>query len=223
MTAAALTVMTYNIGNGTATPDRLATVLRDSGADIIGLEEVSAAQAAELDAPLADSYPYRALFGEGIPGKGVLSRLPIRSVQQLDFNPGRPDLHAIVEWRGAALHVLVVHPPPPTPPAMADRDRQLERLQALVALPEPLLMMGDLNMIRFQNAYHALLATGLQDAFATAGRGSSRTFPRRRGWFPLIPIIRLDYILHSSELTARDAWVGGDAGSDHLPLFATLC
>lgn len=215
-----LKVMTFNIGNGLAEPQRLAGFLRDSGADLIGLEEVSAAQAVVLDAALADVYPARVLHGHGIAGKGLLSRLPLQRQTLLELNPARPDLDAVLDWRGAPLRLLIVHPPPPTPAVMESRRRQLERLHALVAAPEPLILMGDLNMTQFQQPYRTLLASGLRDAFADAGRGSGRTFPRRRGRVPLIPTIRLDYIFHSDELTARDCWVGPDAGSDHLPLLA---
>jgi endonuclease/exonuclease/phosphatase family metal-dependent hydrolase len=220
MSAPPLRVMTYNIGNGLAEPKRLAAYLRACAADVVGLQEVDRAQAAGLDAALADAYPHRALYGDGIPGKGLLSRLPVRSQTLLKLNPGRPDLYAVLDWRGGPLHVLIVHPPPPTPDVMAERQRQFARFAELVAAPEPVILMGDLNLIQFQQAYHALLAIGLRDAFANAGRGSARTFPRRRGRFPLIPLFRLDYILHSSELVARDGWVGEDAGSDHLPLLA---
>ena len=46
-----LTVMTYNVGAGLAAPPRLVEVLRQSGADIIGLQEL----APEQGAAIADS------------------------------------------------------------------------------------------------------------------------------------------------------------------------
>jgi endonuclease/exonuclease/phosphatase (EEP) superfamily protein YafD len=214
------TVISWNVGNGMAPPDRLAAALRDSGADVIGLEELSAAQAQALETGLADVYPHRALFGRGIPGKGILSRFLIHDLKHLAFHKTRPDLHAIVEREGAPMHVVVVHPPPPAPQEINARARQMAQIKRLADLPDPVLMMGDLNMTHWQQAYHELIDAGLLDAFAEAGHGSSLTFPTRRGALPLLPLLRLDYIFHSTELTALDAWVGADGGSDHLPLFA---
>jgi endonuclease/exonuclease/phosphatase family metal-dependent hydrolase len=34
--------------------------------------------------------------------------------------------------------------------------------------------------------------------------------------------LRIDYILHSVDFTARRAWIGADTGSDHLPVLADL-
>lgn len=217
---APFTVLSWNIGNGLASPDRLAAAVRDSGADIVGLEEVSEAQAAALETELADCYPWRALFGRGIPGKGILSRFPIHDLKHLAFHTERPDLHAMVEREGGLMHVIIVHPPPPAPQEINARSKQLAQLRKLADLPEPLLLMGDMNMTHWQQAYHELVSAGLLDAFAEAGRGSALTFPTRRGSLPLRPMLRLDYIFHSTELTALDAWVGADGGSDHLPLFA---
>ncbi len=222
MTPRPFVALTYNVGNGLASPERLALALRASQADLIGLQELTVSQAAALDATLTDVYPYRALFGRGIPGKGLLSRFPFIELKHLEFHPHRPDLHVVVERGGAPMHVLVVHPPPPAPWTLNARGRQFRRLKAMVDMDDPVLLLGDLNMMRWDQQYRMLRAAGLRDAFFTAGRGPRLTYPTRRGTLPLIPMVRLDYILHSSELTALDAWVGTDAGSDHLPLFARL-
>ena len=214
------TVLSWNVGNGMARPDRLTAALRESNADVIGLEELSAEQAAALEGGLAAIYPYRALFGRGIPGKGLLSRFPIRDLEHLTFHKTRPDLHAIVERDGAPMHILVVHPPPPAPQELNARARQMGKIKQLADLLDPVLLMGDLNMTHWQQAYRQLLDVGLLDAFVEAGHGSSLTFPTRRGVVPLRPLLRLDYIFYSTELTALDSWVGPDGGSDHLPLFA---
>ena len=220
---APFTVLSWNVGNGLAKPERLIAALCASGADIIGLEELSAEQAAALESAMPDDYPYRALFGRGIPGKGILSRLPIRDLNHLTFHPKRPDLHTILERDGQPMHVIIVHPPPPAPQEVNARARQMEQLRQLADLPDPLLLMGDLNMTHWQQAYHELRAAGLSDAFAEAGHGASFTFPTRRGVVPLRPLLRLDYIFYSTELTALDARVGEDGGSDHLPLVARFC
>lgn len=220
--ATPLTTLTWNIGNGLAKPDRLVEILRASNTDIIGLEEVSEEQADALESEMADLYPWRALFGRGIPGKGILSKFPIDDLKHLDFHPERPDLHAIILREDTPLHVLVVHPPPPALQELNNRAKQMEQLKELAGLYDPVLLMGDLNTTHWQQAYHQLIEAGLLDAFAGAGRGSSLTFPTRRGVLPLRPVLRLDYIFHSTELTALDAWVGDDGGSDHLPLYATF-
>src|SRR6478672_10889406 len=79
-------VMTHNAGNTLAPPDRLAAMLRESGADLIGLQEVTRLHAEALEG-LADVYPYRVHQGDGIPGKGILSKFPLRDVEPLELYP----------------------------------------------------------------------------------------------------------------------------------------
>ena len=79
-----LTVMTYNVGAGLAAPLRLVEVLRQSGADIIGLQELAPEQGAAIADLLGSDYPYHVLHATGIPGKGLLSRYPVRETQLLE-------------------------------------------------------------------------------------------------------------------------------------------
>jgi len=39
---------------------------------------------------------------------------------------------------------------------------------------------------------------------------------------PMLPFLRVDYIWSTPDLTALAAWLGEDAGSDHLPVLARL-
>jgi endonuclease/exonuclease/phosphatase family metal-dependent hydrolase len=41
-------------------------------------------------------------------------------------------------------------------------------------------------------------------------------------WIPLIPAARVDYIWYTEQLSCASCWVGDDAGSDHMPVFARL-
>ena len=90
-----LTVMTYNVGAGLADPLRLVEVLRQSGADIIGLQELAPEQGAAIADLLGGDYPHQVLHPTGIPGKGLISRFPLRETELLELHPGRPDLQAV--------------------------------------------------------------------------------------------------------------------------------
>ena len=220
------TVMTYNVGNGLARPERLARLLRESDADLIGLQELTPDQAATLGPELRCDYPYQSLHGAGIPGKGLLSRYPVLDATLLDLHPGRPDLRARLKVNGERLQFLVAHPPPPrlhrrgvkpTPYAQA----QLGALLKLAQSGEPTVLLGDFNMRDTHTPYDDLVQAGLIDAFRAVGR-QGHTFPLRRGSLPLRPLLRLDYIWHTPHLRALDARIGPDGGSDHLPVLAKL-
>jgi endonuclease/exonuclease/phosphatase family metal-dependent hydrolase len=84
---------------------------------------------------------------------------------------------------------------------------QLIRLAAhLARTPMPTVIVGDLNMPR--------LATWVAAGYAPTVRG--RTFPAHR------PVIQLDHLLTSPQLTTDRAVVLGQVGSDHLPIRARL-
>ncbi|MEJ7839864.1 MAG: hypothetical protein WKF81_13710 [Thermomicrobiales bacterium] len=81
-------------------------------------------------------------------------------------------------------------------------------------------------------AYRWLTSLGLIDSYRLVGSGAGRTFPQRLclnrsvnnrlTWIRLRPLARLDYIWHTPELRSIEAWIGEDAGSDHLPVLARL-
>ena len=228
--------MTYNVGNGLARPGRLAGLLRRADADLVGLQEVAPAQADVLRAELAGVYPHQVLLPTGFAGKGLLSRFPVVCHEQLRLYPDRPDLQASVDVDGAGLTVVVAHPPPPRlnrarmafhPAAEA----QLDALARLALEQPPCVLLGDFNMTRRNPVYARFAAAGLTDAFAVAGAGRGWTLPARLGHarfkhglhgLPLRPVTRVDYIWYTPGLQAEAAWVGDDAGSDHLPVLARL-
>jgi endonuclease/exonuclease/phosphatase family metal-dependent hydrolase len=215
-----LRFLSFNVGNGLAAPSRLTAALRDSTADVIGLEEVTDAQAAALD-ELRDLYPFQAVYPAGIDGKALLSRLPFETVERLSFHPERSDLVTTLSPQDGIppLRVIVAHPPPHI---SLKRKRQMHSLIQLAASGQPTVIMGDFNMGTLYEGYRLCVRAGLIDSFREAGIGDGRTFPVRRGSIPLTPLVRLDMIWHTRELRATRAWVGDDHGSDHKPLFADL-
>lgn len=232
-----LRVMTYNVGAGLALPPRLVEVLRESDADIIGLQELAPEQGAAIAEHLIEIYPYQVLHPTGIPGKGILSQFPLHETSLLDLHPGRPDLQAIIAAPGGDLTIIVAHPPPPRfgrnrllQTALANE--QMASITAVASGGSPAVLLTDFNRVGWQAAVRQLRASGLIDAFGTAGRGRGFTLPTRLshlayrghplGDFPLPPLLRVDYVWHTVHFHATDSWIGASAGSDHLPVLAEL-
>jgi vancomycin resistance protein VanJ len=215
-------VLFYNVGNGLLRPEHLRKAVERSQADLIGLAELTSAQAKVLR-DVSDLYPFQYLYGLGIPGKGLLSRWPLDNVELVELHPNRPDLRAsamIPAGNGVqALQIIVAHPPPQRTRL---RNEQLTALLKLATSGEPTLLIGDFNMVQAQAAYRVYRAAGLRDAYREAGTGRGFTYPVRRAGFRLRPLLRIDYIWYTHHLSARRAWVGTDHGSDHLPLFAEM-
>lgn len=229
--------MTYNVANGLASPDALIALVRRSGADIVGLQELASSQASALERRLKDLYPYQVLHPLGIPGKGLLSRLPIEDAHLLYLNPGRPDLQATVAVGGNLLTVIVAHPPPPrirgvTLVVEEATHRQIDGLIEAATSGRPTVMLGDFNVVDWHANYRRIVRAGLIDAFESVGRGTGETLPKRMarwatsghpfGKIPLPPLVRVDYVWLSRHLRPLDAWVGPDGGSDHLPVLARM-
>jgi len=233
-------VMTYNAGNGLAKPERLIPLLQSCGADLVALQELSVRQAEAIREELARDYTHQALYPGGFEGQGILSRYPLRSIEQLHLYPSRPDLKGTVYIQEIPLTVIVAHPPPPhfrfpgfqfDPQARAQISTLIETALAC----SPAILLGDLNAWETTQTYADLIAAGLKDAFQHGGDGRGHTLPVRLGpwkrwkrinrllrWIPMLPFLRVDYIWHTEALTTTAAWVGKDAGSDHLPVLARL-
>jgi endonuclease/exonuclease/phosphatase (EEP) superfamily protein YafD len=216
-----------------ADPRQVSLLLEQTDADLVGLQELAANQADVL----ANRYPHQVLIGSGFSGKGLLSRYPILLHEQVTLYPDRPDLRAVIDLGDTPLQVLVAHPPPPRliggrVAFDAVANEQLATLSQLALQHPPSLLLGDLNMTPRNRMYASFTTAGLVDAFAVAGMGRGWTLPRRLGQtprfyhglhrLPLTPVARVDYIWCTPGVHVEKAWVGADAGSDHLPVIARL-
>jgi endonuclease/exonuclease/phosphatase family metal-dependent hydrolase len=226
---------TYNIhrcigADGRYNPGRVALVLEELDADLIGLQEVDSRLAAgggcDQLAYLAGRLGFNVAAGlnivchRGHYGNALLSRWPILESRLMDLSSAgrepRGGIDAAVAWPGAAdgghLRVIVTH----LGLRGWERRRQMARLLQHIGDPtaRPLLLMGDFNeWVRF-----GPVSRNLRDAFACDGHVGS--FPAR---WPLLPLDRIcARALAPVRAPARHASAAARVASDHLPVKAVF-
>ena len=231
--APALVVATYNIHSCVGVdrrydPDRTAAVLRELGADIIGLQEIDARprRGGDCDqrAHLAAATGLAAVPDDtrdrhrGRFGNVLLTRFPVRAVRHVDLSVApyepRGAIDAELAVEGRRLRVVVTH----LGLRAGERREQIERLlDALAAVPsaaDAMLVIGDLNEWRGRGG-------GLSMLDRRIGKAPARpTFP---AWLPVLP---LDRIYAGGEAKLRGVSVHRSTlarvASDHLPLRAAV-
>jgi len=225
--AVKLRVMQFNLYNDNIDLARLIPLLRDSGADIAVFEEFSQRPAAAIKAQLSDVYPYQVQYGDGIPGVGLISKYPIVSAETFTIeSPFLFHLKVTLDINGSPLRVIVAHPDPPAfdrseriPRYVVRSSADVRALARMATTGEPTLLVGDFNTVDQSEDYRAVRDAGLRDAFREAGWGLGVTWPMR---LSVPPLVRIDYIWMTPDFVATNAWVGPEAGSDHLPVLADL-
>jgi endonuclease/exonuclease/phosphatase family metal-dependent hydrolase len=220
-----LTVMTYNISNGLASPESIIEIIGKSGADIVALQEMTFKQKVTIQRGLEELFPYQSFHGTGIPGIGILSQYPIMAEELFTLQGTNPYLRVRIQIEDKMLTVMAVHPPVafgpggPESPSRAD----MPVLGELAIENEAVIMLGDLNVTDQNEGYNLLMREGLTDVFRAAGWGFGLSYPKRTWSGSLsIPLIRIDYIMVTEDLCPIVVSVGEDGGSDHLPVLAVL-
>jgi endonuclease/exonuclease/phosphatase family metal-dependent hydrolase len=171
----------------------------------------------------------------------VASRYPMREcgVRHLSFREqSRGYLQCVVDARGVEIDVVTAHFISPRRALSSAREGQIgaidewgvnheERMFQAEALAgdvrarrRPLILAGDLNAPQSSLVMRALLATGLRDAFSTAGKGYGYTWGH--SLLPGISFLRIDHILVSPEIGVAETFVGGGDASPHRPVIADL-
>ena len=225
-------VATWNLELGQPEAAAVVDTIRAMDADVLGLVELTPDHAAAIAADPDLRRRFRTMElrpTEGSLGIGLLSTLPPIGeprrlgdppllVQQLDAGEGR------------TVTVVVAHPLPARIEAIAgellpvgydsvSRDRHLAIVRGVVdpilASGEPLLLIGDFNVVDREPGYDDL-AAGLTDAHRAVGLGPGHTWrPGRLEWLPF-GLLRIDLLFSANGVTP--VAVSQDCtprGSDH--------
>jgi endonuclease/exonuclease/phosphatase (EEP) superfamily protein YafD len=216
---AEFTVVSANVQYGNGDRRRFVEWLAKHPADLVVVQEVTAAWARDLDR--LPGYPYRRLLAREDPyGIGVLSRWPLDAVGPMDYaGDGLPSIAGRVALAGRSLRFLGLHTHWPITPGLARvRDRSLDvAARSIVAGTGQAVVLGDLNATPYSPAYSSFLqASGLRDA----AQGSRWQPTWMAGFWPLA--LRIDHVFVSPGLCVLRAEVGPAIGSDHRPVVARL-
>jgi endonuclease/exonuclease/phosphatase family metal-dependent hydrolase len=227
-TARELRVATWNIHDakgtdGVRSPERIARVLGQVNADVVGLQEIGCGSDDCDVAQLARQHDY---YWAAVPtvghknarrrGNALLSKLPIRDIRIHDLSHGRHEPRAALEtqliWGQERLRVVVTH----LGLHAGERRYQVDRLLGSFRLASPAItiLLGDINE-------WWLWGRPLRWLHRHFGASPSvRTFP---AWAPLFALDRIWVhpqpaqiqisALHSPELRRA---------SDHLPVVARI-
>jgi vancomycin resistance protein VanJ len=228
-----LRMMSFNVLFNNHNHSKIVQSIRSSNPDIIGLQEVQSHHFIALKQALTE-YPYSFFHpASKFHNIAFFSRFPIESVTILPEKSIERGMSIVVKMPdNRSVTVIVAHLTPNyVPPVPKDQYPKLLQarydsrileidylLKFVQANPYPSVILCDCNLTDTSQAYPKM-TQGLSDSFAQAGWGLGHTFQGEEWKFPLQ---RLDYIWHTNNLTAIDAYVGSDGGSDHLPLLAEV-
>ncbi|MGP4081486.1 endonuclease/exonuclease/phosphatase family protein [Pseudalkalibacillus sp. R45] len=243
-------VMTYNIHAGAGSDgaydiDRIANVIEESGAEIIGLQEVDVHWGArsnndniiedlaeQLDmhyffAPIYDFDP----VSEDAPrrqfGVAVLSKYPIvqatnQEITRLSTQDAEPEpklspgfAEAIINVKGALVPFYVTHLDYRGDPTI--RTMQVDdMLNIFEGQAGDKILVGDMNATP-EAPELAPLFDMFTDAWAVAGDDSPGFT-----YSALSPTKRIDYIFTSDNMTVQHSEISSTLASDHLPVIADI-
>jgi len=225
-------VMDYNLHDAVNTdghvdPEALARAIEESGAEIVGLQEISRGwlvwggmdMLTWLSQRLDMLYVWGPTADEQW-GNAILSRYPITRVEFYDLPPEnvlllRGFIWAEIDINGTTLTVIDTH--------YSERDDQdeIRAIQSSAILSTwnnhpATLIMGDLNALPDSQAVTEMLDAGLIDISREIGEQPTFTYSS------VTPDHQIDYIFVTPDLGFSDFVIPRTQASDHLPLVVTI-
>lgn len=221
-----LTILSANVLFSAGGADELATMIVDSDADVVVLQEMTPGVFSQLaDNPLLAKYTHRddtqsnsSFF------TATFSRLPVTPRDMPPYN-GRITTTTFPLAEANPLPspftMTAVHLSAPMRPSIVPEWK--EQLASLAQLPtdEPSVLVGDFNATSDHRPFRTLVASGWTNTHDEKGCGFDATFPSRE-FFP-VPLLRIDHVLVSDHFEVVEVDVLAPTnGSDHLAVLATV-
>lgn len=213
-----LVLLNINVEARNAEHERVLERIRESGADVVAVIELSPALDTKLGA-LADLYPHRVTVpAAGNFGIAVLSRRPLRETVVFDLGPS-PAIETVLETPEGAVRLYAIHTKPPVGATLArTRNGQLDSLaERIRASDGPLLVCGDFNLSPYSPWFDRFeRASGTRSARRGQGLGIS--------WPATMPLLGtpIDHCFLRGPLVATQVERMAATGSDHYPVRVTL-
>jgi endonuclease/exonuclease/phosphatase family metal-dependent hydrolase len=214
-------VVTYNIHKGYCSGNRrfvleaMRSLIEETGADLVFLQEIHGNRHADgwgrrkfsyPDRPhfeyLADqawphyAYGCNAIYRKGDHGNAILSKYPFVRWENINValfrGASRSILHGVIEIpeSGFRLHTLCVHL------GLFERERRSqlavlsERIREHIPQDEPLILAGDFNDWRQRAERHLHQSLEVDELFVELEGRHARTFPV---WRPMLAVDRIYY------------------------------
>ena len=226
-------ILTFNVNWGGPRPDLAAQTIRQSGAEIVCLQETTPDWELFLRQSLAADYPFMVFkhsatrMGGGL---AFLSKIPGRDVAYIPSDTGWFDGWIMkFEAAGMPVQLLNVHLRPPVSDSGSwvsgylstgdDRLREMKRFYAQREPDLPMIVAGDFNDTPSSPVVDWLKDQGLSNALPQFDT-SPPTWEWRTSFVTLRR--RMDHVIYSPELHCCAARVIRAGASDHFPVEAVF-
>lgn len=237
-------VMSYNVHSafnteGVMDVEAIARVIEDSGATVVGFQEMPRGRLLSANTDLITLLQHRlgfehvAFFGTTDPtwGNAVLSRFPIEDVNteylpRVDTPMQRGYLGAMLRIDDSRVLFISTHLQHVNDSDVHDEDPEADLYpvhheQIATILDswggyEPAVLVGDFNARPGWQQIDEILDAGWIDSWVEAGTGDGFTANAAD------PRYRIDYVFHTPDLVAADVGVIPSQASDHFPVVADL-
>ena len=214
-----LRLMTFNIDAYNGDRDATVAAIRAAKVDVVVLVEAVTDWQRALE-------PLRRNYAHVVPsdvrasqGMMIFSRFPILRIQQMQpISEYYPYLVATLQLPSGTVTLLALHPPRPTRIGESiDRAIYFARVADQVrTIAGPVVVAGDMTAVPWSRPLADMMRqTGLTSAWSLKPWLSS--WP---SWLPYVGL-PIDHVLVRG-IAVADVRLGNGAGSDHLPVIATL-
>ncbi|MFH9553646.1 endonuclease/exonuclease/phosphatase family protein [Streptomyces sp. NPDC051445] len=213
-----LTVVTHNVNADNPDPDGTARDVAASEADVLALEELTAAAVPVYEKALAATYKYHSVQGT----VGLWSRYPLSGVKPVDIKLGwTRAMRAAVATPEGEVAVYVAHLPSVRVKLQAgftarQRDKSADALGEAIADEKltRVVLLGDLNGTMNDRSLNAVTSQ-MRSTQGAAGSGFGFSWPAS------FPMARIDQIM-VRDVEPVTSWTLPQTGSDHLPVAARV-